>query len=215
MSIFILVMLTSSRRESTASRFAAGVVVCLALTNFMALPALAQVAVAKGPASLVEKQSVAVVLTQFKVIKGVDGTEQLQDAASVKPGDTLEYKATYTNNTGKTVTGLVADLPIPEGLDYLPRSAKPGAALVKAASADGVFATEPLTHTISGRTEPVPYSDYRSLRWTLGQLPANGIATVTARARVQIVEVVAPKVPVTAPQLPQVTVQPVASGAPR
>ncbi|MFM9426042.1 putative repeat protein (TIGR01451 family) [Variovorax sp. GrIS 2.14] len=194
-----------------AARIHAGVV----LVTFLAVPAFAQTVVAKDAAAVAEKKVVAVVLTQSKVVKAADGTEQLQDAASVKPGDIVEYKATYTNNTGKAVTGLVANLPIPEGLEYLPKSAKPGAALVKAAAKDGVFAAEPLTHIVAGKTEPVAYGDYRSLRWTLGQLPANGVTAVSARAKVQIVVPPAPKTSAAAPQAPPVAVQPAASGTPR
>jgi uncharacterized repeat protein (TIGR01451 family) len=142
---------------------------------------------APAPTEAAQKKAVAVVLTQAKVVKDAEGKEQLLAADSVKPGDVLEYTATYTNHTGKSVSGLVANLPIPEGLEYLPKSAKPGAALVKVATKDGAFAAEPLAHTVNGKTELVPYNEYRSLRWTLGQLPANGVAAVTARAKVETV----------------------------
>ncbi|MDM0118300.1 hypothetical protein [Variovorax arabinosiphilus] len=154
-------------------------------------------------AKAMETAAVTVELQQSKVVQATDGKEQLLDAASVKPGDVLEYTVTYTNKTGKPVSGLVADLPIPEGLEYLPRSAKPGATLVKAAVKDGAFAAEPLMRkTRDGKAEPVPYSDYRALRWTLGQLPAGGVASVSARAKV---EVVVPPVPKTASATPPAT----------
>ncbi|PBI85132.1 hypothetical protein BKP43_48540 [Variovorax boronicumulans] len=150
---------------------------------------------APTPTEAAQKKTVAVVLTQAKVVKDAQGKEQLVAADSVKPGDVLEYTATYTNHTGKAVTGLVANLPIPEGLEYLPKTAKPGATLVKAATKDGAFAAEPLARVVNGKSEPVPYNEYRSLRWTLGQLPANGSAAVTARAKV---ETVVPPAPVAA-----------------
>ncbi|PIF73228.1 putative repeat protein (TIGR01451 family) [Variovorax sp. 54] len=151
--------------------------------------ALAQPATSvEAPRAPATAKAVTVVLTQSKVVKGPDGNEQLQDAATIKPGDVIEYKATYTNNTSKSVKGLVADLPIPEGLEYLPRSAKPGASLVKAATKDAVFEPEPLVRKLAGgKTEPVPYSEYRMLRWSLGQLPANGSTAVSARAKVEAV----------------------------
>jgi len=155
------------------------------LTGFAGVAA-AQSAPAAAQAA--QKKTVAVVLTQSKVVKDAQGKEQLVDASSVKPGDIVEYRATYTNNTGKPVSGLVADLPIPEGLEYQPRSAKPGASLVQAATKDAVFGPEPLMRKTAGnKTEPVPYADYRSLRWTLGQLPANGSTAVSARAKVEVV----------------------------
>lgn len=152
-------------------------------------PALAQSAAPAAPAAIKAaepaKTAVSIKLTQHKVVKGADGKEQLLDAASVKPGDTIEYKATYTNRSAKPVNGLVANLPIPEGLQYIAKSAKPGAALVKAATKAGVYAAEPLTITVGAKTELVPYVEYRMLRWSLGMLPANGVTAVTARATVQ------------------------------
>ncbi|MGF6348506.1 hypothetical protein [Variovorax sp. W2I14] len=156
-----------------------------------------------------QKKAVAVVLTQSKVVKDAQGREQLVDASSVKPGDIVEYRAVYTNNTGKPVTGLVADLPIPEGLEYQPRSAKPGAGLVQAAAKDAVFGAEPLMRKAAGnnKTEPVPYADYRSLRWTLGQLPANGSTAVSARAKVETVAPAATQASVAAPTSPAAPAQ--------
>lgn len=153
-------------------------------------------AVAAQPAATAnptQKKAVDVVLVQSKVVKDAQGKEQRVAADSVKPGDVLEYRATYTNNTGKAVTGMVANLPIPEGLAYLPQSAKPGATLVKAATKDGQFAAEPLSRVVNGKPEAVPYSEYRALRWSLGQLPANGVTAVSARARVEEGALPAPK----------------------
>ena len=133
-------------------------------------------------------------LTQSRVIQGADGKEQLVDAASVKPGDLLEYRAVYSNRKNFPVDGLVVDLPIPEGLEYQPKTARPAALRAQAATKDGQFRAEPLTQQIAGKTEPVPYSDYRSLRWNLGKLPAGGEAVVSARARVQTYAPAAPTV---------------------
>lgn len=201
---------TAGRLPALAASFGAGMIAVASL----AAPASAQTVAT--PSALVPEKTVAVALTQFKVVKAADGKEQLLDASSVKPGDVLEYRATYVNKTGKAVSGLVADLPIPEGLEYLPRSAKPGAALVKAATKDGVYGAEPLTRkAANNKTEPVPYGDYRALRWTLGQLPAGGETAVTARARVEIVVPPEPKTSAAAPQAPPVMVQSAAGAASR
>ncbi|SCX73165.1 DUF11 domain-containing protein [Variovorax sp. EL159] len=174
-----------------AARVSAGALVAACLCG-LAGTAMAQSTAAEA-AQKAQAKAVAVVLTQHKVVKDAQGKEQLLDAASVKPGDVVEYQATYTNHTGKPVTGLVADLPIPEGLAYLPRSAKPGATLVQAATKDAVFGPEPLMRKAAGnKSEPVPYADYRALRWSLGQLPANGSTAVSARARVETVVQPAP-----------------------
>ncbi len=199
-----------------AARFSAVATVGAGMLAMASLAAPASAQPAATPSAPVAEKTVAVALTQWKVVTGADGKEQLLDASSVKPGDVLEYRATYTNHTGKTVSGLVADLPIPEGLEYLPRSAKPGAALVKAATKDGAYAAEPLMRkAANNKTEPVPYSDYRALRWTLGQLPAGGETAVTARARVEVVVPPEPKTSALAPQAPPVKAQSAAGAASR
>ena len=116
------------------------------------------------------RPAVTVELTQTKVIQGADGKEQFVDAATVKPGDLLEYRA---------------NLPIPVGLEYQPKSAKPATLQVQAATQEGKFSAEPLVRRIANQTTPVPYEDYRTLRWNLGQLPAGGQTMVSARVKVQ------------------------------
>ncbi|MDB5930855.1 MAG: conserved repeat domain protein [Polaromonas sp.] len=161
--------------------------------SVMAQPTIA----ASKTAAPAGAKAVFVELTQFKVVKDAKGAEQLVAAPSVMPGDVIEYKVTYKNTSAKPVDGLVADLPIPEGLEYLPKSAKPGAALVKAAAKDGQYAAEPLMRKLpDNKSEPVPYNEYRALRWNLGQLPAGAESAVTARAKV---ETVVPPAPKTAP----------------
>lgn len=167
---------------------------CLGFLNVsFAQPAAATVSSASS-ANAVAKE-VAVVLTQQKVVM-VPGGERLQDAATIKPGDVIEYRATYTNHTGKSVAGLIATLPIPEGLEYIPRSAKPGADLAQASTRNGAFGSEPLVRKAAGgKTEPVPYSEYRTFRWNLGSLPANGSTAVSVRAKVETVALPAPAEP--------------------
>lgn len=153
-------------------------------------------ATASAPARV---EAVGIVLTQAKVVKSADGKEQLVDAPGVKPGDVLEYRAVYTNRTDKAVTGAMATLPIPEGLVYQPRSARPvssAGVTLQAATKDGVFAAEPLMRQVKGKAEPVPYAEYRALRWNLGSLGAKAQATVSARAAVEVfVPVVVPVTP--------------------
>ena len=166
------------------------------LTLCVALPLLAE---AKAPAAAAQtdKAVVAVSLTQTKIITEADGREREVDAKAVRPGDVIEYQATYVNNGKQPVKALMAGLPIPEGLEYLPNSAKPAGASVKAAVKHGEFAAEPLMRKgPSGKPEAVPYNEYRVLRWEIGQLKAGASVTVRARAKV---EVVVPKLVGTAP----------------
>lgn len=158
----------------------------LALPLLAASPAQAQLPVATPVAETAGTgQRIEAHLEQFVVLTDAKGKEELRPAESVKPGDVIEYRVRYSNLSGKTVSGFVATLPLPEQLEYLPASAKPGANLVQAATADGRYAPEPLMRTApNGKSEPVPRSEYRSLRWSIGQLPANAVTEVAARARV-------------------------------
>lgn len=157
----------------------------LLLGGVNSAPVLAQQRAAK-----VAQAPVSIELTQFKVVEGPDGHERYLPADAVVPGDVIEYRATYRNNGQKPVGGLAATLPIPEGTHYLSKSAVAPAGLVsEAATADGAFGREPLMRKVKGpdgkwHDQPVPYAEYRTLRWPLGLLA--GKREVTVKARVQV-----------------------------
>ena len=141
------------------------------------------------PASAAEsaREPVEATLRQFIVVKGADGKEEFKSADTVKPGDVIEYRVRYANRSGKAVSNFTATLPLPEPLEYIAKSATPGTNLVRAATADHKYAAEPLMRAAPGnKTEPVPYAEYRSLRWNLGQLPADAVTEVAARAHVAL-----------------------------
>jgi uncharacterized repeat protein (TIGR01451 family) len=147
----------------------------LVLALLAAPAALAQT----GPAPL-DSQLVA-----RKVI-AADGRETFVDAASAKPGDVIEYVATYRNTGKSALTGLQATMPIPPQTEYLPGTARPAQPL---ASVDGrVFADIPLKRKVNrdGKQveEPVPYREYRALRWFVGELGGEQSAEFAARVRV-------------------------------
>lgn len=139
-------------------------------------------------ASAPAQGAVKVELVQRKVVKDERGVEKLVDADSVRPGDVVQYSATYTNTSLQAVSGLVGELPIPDGLEYEPKSARPAGDLVKFATKDGLFASEPLMRASKPGVEPqrVPLNEYRTIRWQLGRLPAGGVTSVTARAKVEV-----------------------------
>lgn len=117
-----------------------------------------------------------------------DGKEQFAAASEAKPGDVLEYRATYKNVSKKPLGAVMATLPVPAtGVEYLFSSAMPAGA---EASIDGTqFAAAPLKRLVQlpdGRHEQqlVPAAEYRFLRWPLGDLPAGASKTVSARMRV-------------------------------
>jgi uncharacterized repeat protein (TIGR01451 family) len=116
----------------------------------------------------------------------VEGRESLVDAASARPGDVIEYVATYRNGGKATIRGLQATLPIPPQTEYLPGSARPARAQ---ASTDGrTFADMPLKRTVTRNgaqvEELVPYREYRALRWNAGELGGENSLAFTARVRV-------------------------------
>lgn len=124
---------------------------------------------------------------QVQRVETVNGQSVYKPAPLSRPGDILEYRATYTNHGNAAVNGLIANLPIPAGTTLLDRSQLPPDAL---ASTDGVhFAPLPLTRAVhlpdgSTHQEPVPLSDYRALRWNLGTLAPGKSAQAQARVSV-------------------------------
>lgn len=125
-------------------------------------------------------------LVQKLITTATDGKELLTDVSQVKPGDKLQYELTYSNAGTSGVKGLLATLPIPVGTTYQPDTAVPPPATV---SADGAqFSKPPLKRQVerNGKVveETVPPQEYKALRWSIGDLAANGSVTVKARVEV-------------------------------
>lgn len=121
-----------------------------------------------------------------KVVVAANGQETFAPAESARPGDVIEYAATYRNSGRAAVSNLEATLPIPPHTEFVPGSARPPSAQ---ASVDArVFAQLPLSRKSrrEGREvdEPVPYREYRYLRWFPGELGGGASVTFTARVRV-------------------------------
>jgi uncharacterized repeat protein (TIGR01451 family) len=121
-----------------------------------------------------------------KVVRDAEGRDSLVAAEAVKPGETIEYVATYRNTGQQPVRNLAATLPIPANTEFVSGSARPQDAQ---ASLDGrTFAPMPLKRRVvrEGRTveEEVPAREYRYLRWFPGELGGEKSLTFTARVRV-------------------------------
>lgn len=133
------------------------------------------------------KEPVTIALSMKQVVVDAKGNETLKDAPRIKPGDLVEYTAVYRNRSSQDISGLKATLPVPLGLEYVRQSAKPAPVT---ATTDGVtFAAEPLMRTVkdqAGKDQQVevPYSEYRNLRWDVGNLDAGKRTVVSARMRV-------------------------------
>jgi uncharacterized repeat protein (TIGR01451 family) len=130
---------------------------------------------------------VKVVLTAHKIVKA-DGNEQSISADKAKPGDVIEYVATYKNTDTKPATNVTATLPIPRGMEYIPNTASPDHAM--ASTDDEHYSVVPLKRTVkdaNGKSteQLVPYSEYRSLRWQLGAMPGGATRDVKARMKVR------------------------------
>ena len=132
--------------------------------------------------------AVDVSLQAFRVVGDTKdaGAVTLAPTTHARPGDTIEYQVTYRNGGNSLARQTRAVLPVPAGgMAYLPGSASPAAV---EASLDGkTFAPVPLTREVvrDGKKvrETVPPSEYRFLRWDLGDLPAGAAATVKSRMR--------------------------------
>ncbi|MET0534400.1 MAG: hypothetical protein ABW171_09265 [Steroidobacter sp.] len=122
-----------------------------------------------------------------KVIRGTDGTEQLSIVDSARPGDVVEYRATYTNVSSKPLHDVMATLPVPGiGIEFLLDTARPAGV---EASLDGMwFARAPLrrlVRTADGKPQQqlVPTAQYRFLRWPIGDLAPGESKSVSTRVR--------------------------------
>lgn len=74
-----------------------------------------------------QNNGVVSVLEQLLVTVDENGQEILTPTEEAKPGDTLVYRVTYTNNLDNGITELRPVLPIPIGMEYLLESATPNA----------------------------------------------------------------------------------------
>ena len=147
--------------------------------------ALADVATATNPALEAK-------LVGFKVTQNADHKEVLTLADKVAPGDLLKYQVVYQNNGKSVMSKIKATLPLPIGTTYVAGSAMPANAT---ASLDGKdFAAMPLKRMVKkpdGKLEEqlVPLTEYRALKWELGELAEKNKVEVSARARVNQVSV--------------------------
>jgi uncharacterized repeat protein (TIGR01451 family) len=134
-----------------------------------------------------KQEPLTVTLTANKVMKDVNGKEIFAKADKVKPGDTVEYRASYANVSKAGLSAVVATLPIPKGMEYIDRTANPAAAT---ATVDGAK-YEPVPLKRMGKDKAgkqvatlVPVSEYRALRWSLGNMQSGKVLIVSARVHV-------------------------------
>ena len=156
------------------------------MNSFRSLAAAVWIAAIVAPAVAQQKAPVETRLEARKVDVAADGKESFSPAEAAKPGDVLEYTATYRNTTDSPIRNLEATLPIPPQTELVAGSIRPANAK---ASLDAIrFADMPLKRKAikDGREveEAVALSEYRALRWYPGALAPNQLLTFTARVRV-------------------------------
>ena len=133
-----------------------------------------------APTVAAKKEAVQINLELFKIV-AKDGKETLVAAKETKPGEILEYRATYKNVSNGSVRNLVATLPIPKGTEYQAKTANPVSGVE--ASIDSVtFAAVPLMD--STKKQEISPKLYRALRWKVSTLKANEAIVVSARVKV-------------------------------
>lgn len=138
------------------------------------------------------KGAVETSLEAHKVERAADGRETLAPAPSARPGDVIEYAATYRNGGKQVVRDLEATLPIPANTEYVEGTVQPAQA--KASVDANAFGALPLKRRVVRDGKPVeetvPLREYRYLRWYPGDLEPG--KSVTFTARVKVIEEAAP-----------------------
>jgi uncharacterized repeat protein (TIGR01451 family) len=116
------------------------------------------------------------------------GKEVMLPAKQAAPGDIVQYTATYKNTDKTPATRVLATLPIPTATEYISGTAAPAGAT---ASTDGAkFSPIPLKRMVKNSQgkmveQEVPVSEYRALRWSLGDLAGGESRTVSARVKLR------------------------------
>lgn len=137
--------------------------------------------------SIAAQAEVKIVMKAEKVTTQM-GKESMSPAEQAAPGDVVQYSATYKNTEKTPAKQVFATLPVPAATDYIPGTATPAGVM---ASTDGThFSPIPLKRLVKDSTgkmveREVPASEYRSLRWSLGDLAGGESRTVTARVKLR------------------------------
>lgn len=146
-------------------------------------------AVVVMPSYGADEETIAVDLTVQKVEKFAEG-EIFGNAESVRPGDLLQYQIIYKIRGKDEILELLAQLPIPEGMEYVSGSALPSAVQ---GSIDGKeFSPVPMQREIEAgkgekSMEMIALPDYRILGWPMRGLAPGDEVRVSARFRVNFI----------------------------
>ena len=151
----------------------------VAVLFFMTLPTQAE-----------ESGAIDVQLTVLKVEPAEGTQEVLVPAETIRPGDVLQYEIVYKIKGQNEVLELLAQFPIPEGMEYVLNSARPTKVLVSLNGID--FSPIPLpdkVKLVDGQEvrEKIPVVKYRTLGWAMRGLAPGDEFTVSARLKVDFI----------------------------
>ncbi len=181
--------------------------------SIIASPASAQLSATPSKivaSSVAPKGPVSIVLEQNLVVVAPDGKENLVamlPTTQVKPGDVIEYKAIYKNNSANQISNMAATLPVPQGVFLLTQgmntSKLSARATLTQSGADSetnnlnvtqdnkVWGTFPIKEKVRTQTTPpttvekdIPLTYYKAVRWTATQFAPNAQLVLTARMKV-------------------------------
>lgn len=114
-----------------------------------------------------------------RVAAGENGKEVLVEAEMAYPGDTIQYKAVYTNTSEEPLKDVRPVIPVPRGMTVVLKSVKPKPT---EGSLDGVrFAPMPL---LDKEGKPVAAEKIRAFRWHLPELNPNKPFSIGFRVNV-------------------------------
>ena len=142
-----------------------------------------------APVWSADQPEVKVRLTVHRIVKNAQGMETIASGESAKPGEIIEYRATYKNIGTATARNVIATLPVPAEMEYVPDSAFPATAN---ATTDGsTYSRMPLKRKVRLSTgavaiREVPVDEYRSLRWELKELASGASVSVSARMKIKV-----------------------------
>lgn len=136
-----------------------------------------------------QSNEISSVLEVYKITMDDNGDEIATITTEVTPGDLIEYRLTYTNNLGNSISQLMPLLPVPFGMEYQLRSATPNLEGASLSNTGNTFQRLPLTRQVrqpDGTTveQEVPGREYRRLRWLVPSLNAGEQVILVARVKV-------------------------------
>ncbi len=136
-----------------------------------------------------QENGVSSVLQVYNITTNDAGEEIATETTEVRPGDLIEYRLTYANNLGNSISQLMPVLPIPLGMEYLLETASPSLEGASLSNTGNTFQRLPLTRQVrqpdgTTVTEEVPGREYRRLRWLVPSLDAGEQVILVARVKV-------------------------------